>query len=207
MNRKFIAVPSIALAGALIAVAQNPTKVGIIHIQRAIIETKEGQVAAKELEAKSAPVRKDLVKKQDDIQSMENQLRTQSNTASDEVKKRLMRDIDQKTKIFNRDMQDAQSEFDQEQQKVLQELGGKMMAVIDKYAKDNGFAVILDVSAQNTPVLYASPAINVTEEIIKLYDAAIPSAPASGGASAAPPTAPSAKPTTPVAAPPATKKK
>lgn len=205
MNQKFLAVPSIALAGALIAVAQNSTKVGIIHIQRAIIETKEGQAAAKQLEAKSAPIRKDLEKKQADIQAMQNQLRTQSNTASEEVKQRLMRDIDQKTKTFNRDMQDAQSEFDQEQQKVLQELGGKMMAVIDKYAKDNGFAVILDVSAQNTPVLYASPAINVTEEIIKLYDANVP---ASGGTSAAPPATAPAKPTTPpAAAPPATKKK
>ena len=72
MNKKFLAVPSIALAGALIAAAQNPTKVGIIHIQRAIIETKEGQAAAKQLEAKTAPIRKDLEKKQADIQSMQN---------------------------------------------------------------------------------------------------------------------------------------
>ena len=57
-----------------------------------------------------------------------------------------MRNIDQKTKSFNRQVEDAQAELEQEQQKVLGQLGQKMMQVIDKYAQANGFAVILDVS-------------------------------------------------------------
>ena len=45
-----------------------------------------------------------------------------------------------------------------------------MMAVIEKYAKDNGFSLILDVSNQNTPVLYASSGIDITSDIVSLYD-------------------------------------
>ena len=50
------------------------------------------------------------------------------------------------------------------------ELGQRMMAVIEKYAKDNGYTMILDVGNANTPVLYASSGIDITQDIVQLYD-------------------------------------
>lgn len=191
-------VPALALVPALLHAQAAPTKVGIINIQKALVSTKEGQKAAGELQARSDPRRKELEKKQSEIQGLQEQLKRTSNTASEEVKQRLMRDIDAKTKSFNRDMEDAQAEVDQEQGKVLQELGGKMMAVIDKYARDNGYAVILDVSAQNTPVLYAANNIDVTDEIIAMYDKNTPAAAAPKPPAGAP--APTSR--TPPATPP-----
>ena len=67
-------------------------------------------------------------------------------------------------------MQDAEEEVRSEQQRVLQGLGQRMMAVIEKYAKDNGYTMILDVSNPNTPVLYASSGIDITQDIVSLYD-------------------------------------
>ena len=67
-------------------------------------------------------------------------------------------------------MQDAEEDLRGEQQKVLSSLGQRMMAVIEKYAKDNGYNLILDVSNQNTPVLYASSGIDITQDIVSLYD-------------------------------------
>lgn len=159
----------VALAGS--AFAQTaPTKVGIIHIQNAIVATQDGQKAVKALEEKSAPRRKDLESKQSGISQLQNQLRTSSNTASEETKKKLAMDIDSKTKSFNRDVEDAQAEAEQDQNKLLNEIGGKIMAVIDKYATDNAYALIIDVSAQQSPVLYASNSVDITREIVALYD-------------------------------------
>ena len=115
-------------------------------------------------------------------------------SAEDQVA--LVREIDTKTRSLQRDTEDAQTEFDQEQSKVLQELGQKMMAVIDKYARDNGFTLILDVGAPQNPVLYASNNIDITNEIVALYDKNAPTA--------APAAAPAARPATPTR--PATKK-
>lgn len=181
----------VALAGS--AFAQTaPTKVGIIHIQNAIVATQDGQKAVKALEEKSAPRRKDLEAKQSGISQLQNQLRTSSNTASEETKKKLAMDIDSKTKSFNRDVEDAQAEAEQDQNKLLNEIGGKIMAVIDKYATDNAYALIIDVSAQQSPVLYASNSVDITRDIVALYDK---NAPVAAGA---------VKPA--VLTPPATKK-
>lgn len=195
MNRQIMWLPAVLIGASISLFAQAaPTKVGIIHIQNAIIGTKDGQVAAKSLEERFMPRRKEVEKKQADIGAMQNQLRASSNTASEDVKNKLMRDIDVKQKSLQRDAEDFQAEVDQEQQKVLGELGGKIMAVIDKFATDNGYALVIDVSSQQSPVLYAATAIDITREIVALYDKNAPSA--------AKPPAPAA---TPAAAPPAKK--
>jgi outer membrane protein len=172
------------------------TKVGIINIQNAIFSTKDGQKALAELQAKFEPVRSRLQKKQADLEADKAKLSQGANAMSVDQKEKLMRDIDQKTKSLNRDTEDAQAESEQEQGKVMQELGQRVMAVVNKYSKDHGFSLIMDVSSQQTPVLFADPAIEITGDIIKLYDQNSPG-PVSTGPASAP------KPATP---PPAVKK-
>jgi outer membrane protein len=160
-----------AMALGAVAFGQTPpTKVGVINIQSALVSTSDGQKAAQELETKRAPKAKEFEKRQADIRQLQDSLNRGGNAMAEAAKSELVRTIDSKTKAFNRDLEDAQAEWDQDQQKVLQQLGQKMMVVIDKYAKDNGFSLILDVSNPNTPVLYASNAIDVTKEIVEMYD-------------------------------------
>jgi outer membrane protein len=188
-----------AMGAAIVAPAQTatPTKVGIINIQAAIIGTKEGQVAVKELEAKSAPKKKELEKLQSEISLLRDQYNKMGSVGSEEQKRKLAGDIDAKTKSFNRQVEDAQAELDQDQQRVLNELGGKMLAVLDKYAKDAGYAVILDVSQQNTPVLFAANGIDVTQDVVALYDKNAPAAGTTAPASAVPARPAGAKPAAP----------
>ena len=124
---------------------------------------------------------------------------------SDDAKTKLVRDIDATTTRVNRDTQDAQNDLDEAQGKVMQELGGKMMAVLEKYATQNGFAVVLDVSNPQTPVLWAASAVDITNDIVKLYDQAYPGTAAAPAAPAAKPTTPAAKPAAPAPTPPAKK--
>jgi outer membrane protein len=199
---KAIALPALMFGLGLTAYAQTPNKVGIIHIQNAIVSTKDGQKAFNELQGRFTPKKADLEKKQQDIEGLKAQLSKGANTMANEQKERLMRDIDQKTKSLNRDTEDAQAELDSEQGKVMQELGQRMMAVIDKYAKDSGYSLILDVSSQQTPVLYAANGIDITNDIVQMYDK---NAPAPGTSAAPKPTSTLAPPK-PAAAPPAAKK-
>ena len=202
-----------APAAAPAAVSAPPTKVAVIQIQAALAATKEGQKAAADLEVKLSPRKKDLDGKQAEIKDLQEKLQRGGNTLSDVAKEELTRNIDTKTKSYNRELEDAQAELEQEQQKVVGTLGQKMMAVIDKYAQQNGFAIVLDVSSQNTPVLYASNTIDITKDVIDLYDKTVfsptPSAatpkPAAPPAAATPKPAAAPKPAAPPAAAPAKK--
>ena len=189
-----ILLPAVA-AAAIAAQAQTPppTKVGIIHIQNAIISTGDGQKAAQELQAKFEPRKKSIEGKNSEIASLQQKLNAGANTMADSVKTQLMRDIDQKTKSLQRDSEDAQAEFEQEQNKILNDLGQKLMAVIDKYARDNQYTLILDVSSPQTPVLHAAAGVDITKDIVEMYNknspASLPAAPKPAATGAAPGTA------------------
>jgi len=176
------------------------TKVGIINIQNAIFSTRDGQKAIADLQAKFEPTRSRLVKKQADLDADKAKLSQGANAMSADQKEKLIRDIDQKTKSLNRDTEDAQAESEQEQGKIMQELGQRVMAVVNKYSKDHGFSLIMDVSSQQTPVLFADPAIDITGDIIKLYDQNSPGPVSRGVPAAAPkPAPPAVKKTAPPA--------
>jgi outer membrane protein len=172
VKKNSIALALLAAGFAAVAAAQTatPNKVGVIQIQSALVATKDGQKAAKELEDKMAPRKRELDGKQAEIRDLQERLAKGGNTLSDSAKEELTRNIDTKTKSFNRQVEDAQAELETQQRQVLNQLGQKMMQVIDKYAQANGFSVILDVSNQNTPVLYASNTVDITKEIVDLYD-------------------------------------
>jgi len=192
VNIKFFAGPALVLAATLGAQAQTqPGKVGVIAIQQAIISTKDGQKAAADLDAKTAPKKKGIEEKQNNITSLQDQLNKGQNTLSEATKADLYKNIESKKKSLQRDIEDAQAELDQDQQKVLQQLGAKIMAVIEKYARDHGFTMVVDVSSPQSPILYASPSIDITKEIIELYDqsSAAMGTPAKPAPGAAPPAA------------------
>ena len=177
MKSKPFVLPALGVAMALTAAAQAPTgKVGVINIQSAIVSTKDGQKAANDIKAQFEPKKTELDKRQGEIGQLQDQLNRGRNTLSEDARNKLMRDIDQKTKSLNRDTEDARTELDQAEQKIMNELGGRIMAVINKYAKDNGYALILDVSSPQTPVLYASNTIDITKDVIELYDKNAPGA-------------------------------
>ena len=181
-------------------------KIGIINIQSAIVSTKDGQKAAGDLQTRFTPKKVELEKKQTEIAEMQDKLNKGRNTLSEDARQGMVRDIDAKTKSLTRATEDAQAEWDQEQQRIFNEMGGKMLALIDKYAKDNAYSVILDVSSPQTPVLFASNSIDITKDLVDMYDKNAPNmtaAPAS--ASSAPrPTqaAPPKRPGAPAAAAP-----
>jgi len=186
---KHLFIVSLALSAAVIASAQatppvappavSPTKVAVINIQAAIATTKDGQAAAADLDKKFSPKKDELSKRQQEIKDMTDKLQRGGNTMSQTAKDDTQRQIDQKTRGFNYDMQDAQAEYENEQRKLVDDIGGKMLQIIDKYAQSNGYAVVLDVSNQNTPVLYASNSVDITKEIIELYDKTAASLPPS----------------------------
>jgi outer membrane protein len=200
VKSKLFVWPVLALAVTLTAQAQQG-KFAIINIQGAIISTKDGQKAAAELNNKTAPKKKELEQKQSEINALQDQLNKGQNTLSDSAKNDLYKNIESKKKSLQREMEDAQADLEADQQKLLSQLGQKILAVIERYAKDNGYTMVVDVGSQNTPVIYASPSIDITKEVIELYDksTASTSAPAPTPTTSAP--KPAATPAAPKPAP------
>jgi outer membrane protein len=156
--------------GASAAGATMATKVGIINIQAAIASTAEGKQAAAELQSQFAPRATELQNLQKQIQDVQSRFQTGQTTLSDEEKARLQRQGEQLSRTAQRKQQEFQDDTNDAQQDVVNRIGRKMIDVLDKYSKENSYSVILDTSSQTTPVIYAANQIDITQDIIRLYD-------------------------------------
>jgi outer membrane protein len=182
--------PAPALAAPMAGNVALPTKVAIIAIQQAIMATKEGSAAGAALNTKYEPKKADFERRQHEVQALQEQLKKGSATMSDDAKAKIERDIDSKTKALQRDTQDTSADYEEEMGKVYQELGNKMLQIIEQYSYQNGYAVVLDVSNQQTPVIWAAPSANIIADIIRLYDQAHPGLPSAKPAAPAKPVTP-----------------
>ncbi len=168
-------------------------------MQEALVNTKDGQKAIADLRAKFGPRDADMQKRQQELQTKTDQYRKTQATLSDEAKAKIERDIDAMTKSLQRDNDDAKQDMDADQQKMINELGSKIIQVVTRYAADNQYTMIFDDSGQPSNIMFASNAIDITRDVIALYDKSAPSTPPSAPPATTKPAPPTA--TKPAAGP------
>jgi len=202
MKRILSCIVLLAAGFALTATAQTPAapagpaKIAVIAFQAAVAQTNEGQRDFADLQKKFDPKRQHLKGLSDEIENLKKQLQAQGEKLGDAERASRAKSIEEKSKLLQRDGEDAQNDFNQELQDTYAALASKVYDIVSSYSQQNGFTLVLDVSAQQTPVLYASEASNITKAVIDGYNtkSGVPAPPAG-----------TPKPTTPKATAPKAK--
>src|SRR5579863_404141 len=177
-------------------------KTGVINIRQAIASTGAGKQDSAELQSQFSARQNELEGLNKQINDIRQRLDTGAGKLSPEEATRLQRQGELLARQLQRKQDEYQEDVNAAQADVFDRIGRKMIDVLDRYARENGFVVILDSSAQNTPILFASTGIDVTQDIVRLYDQAYPVKSGAAPASTAPATRPAQKP---AAQPPAAK--
>lgn len=224
MNSKIahlLMAAALIFPGAALAQAQSSTpdapgltsapapsnKIGTINVEAAIYSSNEGMRDFAALNKTEEPKQNELKSKNDELDALKKQLNTQGDKLNESARATLVSEISGRQKTFDRDMQDARDDYQSKQQEVAQKILQKMAPVIEKYASDNNFGLIMDTSSQwpQGPVLWRNPSVDITKAVVDAYNvksgvaAPPPEAPAQHPASSRPATRPATKPATPAA--------
>lgn len=165
----------------------GPAKIAVIAFQVAVAKTNEGQRDFSSLQKKYEPKQQALKTLNDQIEALKKQLQTQSATLSDADRASKTKEIDDKEKQLQRDLEDARGAMQGEMQDTYNSLAAKVYDVMETYAKQHGYTLVLDIAQQQTPVLYAAETSNITQAVVEAYNAKTPTiAPPPAGAPSAP---------------------
>jgi len=175
------------------ASAPAAAKIGVLSLRQAIVNTAEGKQASAELQSQFAPRQNEIEAMNKQINDLRQRLQAGQNTLSQDEQARLQRQGEALAKQLQRKQEDFQEDVNAAQQEAFDRIGRKMMDVLDRYSRENGYVAVFDSSAQASPIIYAANTIDVTQDMIKLYDQAYP---VKGGAPSAAP-APAKPATTP----------
>jgi outer membrane protein len=167
------AVPASAPATNTTIATGGGTKIGTINIEQAVLNTNEGQRDFQALQKKLDPKQAELKAENDELDSLQKQLQTQGDKLNDDARATLVKQIETKKKAFDRAVQDAQEDAQNQQKEIFQRILQKMAPVIIKHAQDSGFAMIVDTSNPwpQSPVLwYDGERSDITKAVVDLYN-------------------------------------
>lgn len=178
LTRKAAALLVATFAFVAFASAQAPTgttapvpnKVGVIDIQRAILATNEGRRDFEALTKRFEPKQAELKGLNDEVENLKKQLQTQGDKMNEDARANLTRNIQQKEKNLQRLLEDAQQDFQTQQAELGNRIGQKMMEVIEKYARANGIALVVDGSNPQSGLIWASETSNISQAIVDAYN-------------------------------------
>jgi outer membrane protein len=182
-------------APAAAAAPAGPPKVAVIEFQAAVTSTNEFQRDFGDLQKKFEPQRTQLKTLSDEVDTLTKQLQSQSATLSDAERASKAKTLDDKKKQAQRIAEDAQNDYQQAMQETFGKVAGKVDELLNTYAKDQGYTLVIDATEQQQQaptVLYAAPSSNITKAIVDAYNvksgvpAPAPQAPAPAPHAAAP---------------------
>jgi outer membrane protein len=197
MKRNFALVVMLASGMVLSAAAQTPAappaaaaptgpaKIAVVAFQIAVAQTNEGQRDFADLQKKYAPKEAALKNLSDEIDSLTKTLQAPTAASLPEAERNTKaKSLDEKKKQLDRDSQDARDNFQQDMQDMYNGLASKVYDVMQAYAEQQGFTLILDISQQQSPVLFASQGSNITKQVIDAYNvkSGVPAPPAAPAA-------------------------
>ena len=216
MKRTLALAALLASGLAMTATAQTPTapapaatvtpipaKVAVLAFQVAVAQTNEGQRNFADIQRKFEPKRAQIKALGDELDTLKKQLQAQGDKLSPAETASRTKTIDDKTKVAQRTLEDTQNDFQTEIQDMYNTLASKVYEVVSSYATEQGFTLVVDVSQQQSPVLWAAESTNITAPIIAAYNtkSGVPAPPAQpAGNPPAPKPAPRTAPA-PAAAP------
>jgi outer membrane protein len=170
---RFSSIGGLLAAAAILCPATTllaQSKVAIVNIQKAVVETAEIKKAQTEMETKYRPRQAQMEKLQGEIRQIQQQLQSMAGKLTPSAEQDLNIQAQRKQKDLQRMGEDLQADVDRERNDVLGKAAQRMQEVVKKLAEAKALDVVVDVNS----TIYFKPALDVTAEAIAAYDKAYP---------------------------------
>jgi outer membrane protein len=155
---------------SLSGMATAQTKIAIVNMQKAVLESDEIKKASAALEAKFRPRQQELEKLQADLERIQQTLQNGQGKLTQQGEADLQSEGQRKQTALTRKTEDLQKDVDAERNEILGKSSKQMQEVVTKLATDKGYDMVVDVS--NT--VFFKPALEITTDAIAAYNAAHP---------------------------------
>jgi outer membrane protein len=174
MNRvKILMLGILALLLSPLVLQAQLSTVVVVDFERAVVESQQGKKASEKFNATLQAKQGEIEKRQKELDDQQKKLQNGARTLSDQAKGDLQKDIDRRTRELQRLNEDAQKELQGLRDELLRPIAERATAVLQAMAAEKGYTLVVDVSNQESIVLYVSEKSEITAELIKRIDAAM----------------------------------
>jgi outer membrane protein len=167
--RKFIAtLAMIAVCGGFAAVYAQ-SKIGVINSQEVLEKSAEGKRVIARIQERDKQYQANIAKIDEEIRNLQTSLNTQRLTMTDEAAMAKQADLEKKTTDRKRMAEDAYAGMQELTNRLFKKVQDELIPLVEQMGKERGYEIIFDL--QKSGAAWFNPAIDLTPELIKRYDA------------------------------------
>lgn len=159
-----------------LSLAQEGMKVGVVNSQEVLEKSVEGKRVIARLQEKDKSNQAVITKLDDEIRQLETKMSTQRLTLSEEALYNMTVDLQKKQTDRKRLAEDVVRDFEDLRNKLFNKVQSELIPIIEQLGKEKGIGIVLDLVRSGA--VYVDPAVDLTAEVIKRYDASKAAPPA-----------------------------
>ena len=151
------------------AFGADVAKIGVINFEKILNESSAGKVSQKQLKSKWEELQKRLNDEKKAVEEFSLSIERESLVLSPEKKRAKQRELQDRVNELKRMNQDFTEEFRHLQNTRINEIQKEVFEIVSEMGKTQGFLLIMERKVGG--VLYAPAQVDITDEVIKIYNA------------------------------------
>lgn len=148
--------------------AADVIKIGVLDLQEAINESRQGKAAKAKLVTKFERLQKELKREDEALQKMQKDFQKQAPMLSPDAKYQKEKTIARKVRAFQDKYRDYTEEMKKDEFQNTKPLLDKAVKIARALAKEKGLALLLE--KQKSGIVYSVDALDITKEVIRRLD-------------------------------------
>ncbi|HSV07618.1 MAG TPA: OmpH family outer membrane protein [Candidatus Binatus sp.] len=157
------------LAPAAWPVAGADLKIAVVDMQRALNDCEAGKKAKDQVKAKFERSQEALRHQREDLDKMKEDYDKKALVLREEERRNLEKDLENRSLEFKRKYEDFQRDLKRTDSELTAGIVDELYGLVRDYGQKHGFSLVLEAS--NGALLYNDKTTDITDDIIKLYNA------------------------------------
>ncbi|HET7753918.1 MAG TPA: OmpH family outer membrane protein [Anaeromyxobacteraceae bacterium] len=142
-------------------------KVGVVNLQEALNSVEEGKTAKAQLKKEFESKQKVITEREEEIRKLQGDFQKQQSVMNEETRNQRQEEIARKAQDLQTTYVTLQKELQDRERDLTRGIFEKMAVIVREIATADGFSVVVDGQA----VMYADPSFDVTNELVRKYNA------------------------------------
>jgi outer membrane protein len=149
----------------------KPQDFATVSFNAVVLQTAEAQKSLGALQARFAPKEDHLKALNGEVEALRKQLAANA-TLSDSDRTTRERSLESKERQLEREADDFKAESQSESEQIFQRVAQKVYAFLQTFSQQHGYTLVIERGSDANPVVwYAAANTDITDELIKAYNA------------------------------------
>lgn len=171
-RRSSVALCLITACGSIVSAQDSgepgPTRVGVIDVQRLVVESKVGREVLEQLRNLREQKAAEGETLQQEVQDLKARIQDGRQALADEKMAELEKDLEDKLIELRRFADDAERTLQKEQDEAFARIEREVMPIIARVGEEQGFTLLFN--KYESGLVFATVQVDITDLILQLYD-------------------------------------